>query len=203
MELHDHSHLRDAHRDEDVFVILSWFLSRASLEPSNQACIFQHLYVIMLIIPRDVSLTFGFNLDYRDRTFDNGWFHVTRFSTYHTSDAILGHILLFQLWGWLFSQRLVTIHITRSRNVYSHWWPQSRWCLPRWAFNGARPQGFDCPTIHDFLVDWDRNSYPGRLFSCDSIVDHSFHMTMDSPSRASRVRGIRIVMTLHQASCFS
>ena len=40
MELHDHSHLRDAHRDENVFVILSWSLDGASFEPSNQTCIF-------------------------------------------------------------------------------------------------------------------------------------------------------------------
>ena len=94
MELHDHFHLRDAHQDENVFVFLSWSLNGASLEPSNQARIFRHLYVIMLLIPGDVFLTFGFALDYGDRTFDNGWFHVTRFSTYHTSDAILGHIFV-------------------------------------------------------------------------------------------------------------
>ena len=57
MELYDHSHLWDAHRYEDMFVILSWYLSGASLEPSNQAHIFRHLYVIVLLIPRDVSLT--------------------------------------------------------------------------------------------------------------------------------------------------
>ena len=71
MELHDHSHLRDAHRDEDVFVILSWSLGGASLEPSSQTRIFWHLYVIMLLIPRDISLMFGFDLDYEDRTFDD------------------------------------------------------------------------------------------------------------------------------------
>ena len=71
MELHDHSHLRDAHRDEDVFVILSWSLSGASLEPSSQTRIFfQHLYVIMLLILGDISLMFGFDLDYEDHTFD-------------------------------------------------------------------------------------------------------------------------------------
>ena len=57
MELYDHSHLWDAHRYENMFVILSWYLNGASLEPSNQAHIFRHLYVIMLLIPRDVSLT--------------------------------------------------------------------------------------------------------------------------------------------------
>ena len=85
MELHDHSHLHDAHRDEDVFVILSWSLSRAFLKPPSHHV--RHLYVVMLLIPRDASLTFGFDLDYGDHTF-----HVIRFSTYHISDAILGHI---------------------------------------------------------------------------------------------------------------
>ena len=92
MELHDHSHLRDARWDKDLFVILSWFLSGVSFEPSNQAHIFRHLYVITLLIPGDISLTFGFDLDYEDHIFDDGWFHVTRFPTYHISDVILGHI---------------------------------------------------------------------------------------------------------------
>ena len=35
---------------------------------------------------------FGFDLDYGDRAFDDEWFHVTLFLTYHTSSAILGHI---------------------------------------------------------------------------------------------------------------
>ena len=64
MELHAYPNLRDAHRDEDVFVILSWSPNGASLEPSSQADIFRHLYVTMILIPRDVSLTFGFDLDY-------------------------------------------------------------------------------------------------------------------------------------------
>ena len=71
MELHDHSYLWDAHQDEDVFVILSWSLGGASLESSSQTRIFRHLYVIMLLISGDISLMFGFDLDYRDRTFDN------------------------------------------------------------------------------------------------------------------------------------
>ena len=109
----------------------------------------------------------------------------------------------FQLWKWLFSQRLVTTHITRSRDVYSRWGLQSRWHSPRWAFSRAWPQRFDCPTIRDSLVNWDRSSYPGGLFSCDSLVDHSFDTMMHSPSGVSQVRGIWIVMTFHQASCFS
>ena len=40
IELHTHPHLRDAHRDEDVFVILSWSPGGASLEPSSQTHIF-------------------------------------------------------------------------------------------------------------------------------------------------------------------
>ena len=92
MELYDHSNLRDACRDEGVFVILSWSLSGAHLESSSKARIFRHLYVIMLLILGDVFLTFRFDLDYGNHTFDDGWFHVTPFPTYHISNAILGHI---------------------------------------------------------------------------------------------------------------
>ena len=42
---------------------------------------------------REMFPWLGFDLDYRDHTFDDGWFHATPFSTYHISDAILGHIL--------------------------------------------------------------------------------------------------------------
>ena len=74
--------------------ILSWFPSEASLEPFIQTLIFLHLVAVMLLIPRDVSLMFGFDVDYIYHTFDDGWFHVTRFLTYHIFDAILGHISL-------------------------------------------------------------------------------------------------------------
>ena len=94
MEFHVHPHLRDAHLDEDVFFILSWSPSGASLDSSSQAHIFRHLYVTMLLIPRDVSLTFGFDLDCWDHTFDDGWFHVTQFPTYHIFDVTLGHIFV-------------------------------------------------------------------------------------------------------------
>ena len=70
MELHDHFHLRDAHRDKDMFIILSLSLSGASLEPSSHHV--RHLYAIMLLIPGDVSLTFEFVLGYEDHTFDDG-----------------------------------------------------------------------------------------------------------------------------------
>ena len=63
--------------------------------------------------------------------------------------------------------------------------------------------GFDCPAIHDSSVDWDRGSYPSELFSWDSPLDHSFEMTMDSSNGAFRVRGVWLVVTLHQALWFS
>ena len=40
MELHDHLHLRSMSWDDDVFVTLSWSLSRASLEPFSSTHIF-------------------------------------------------------------------------------------------------------------------------------------------------------------------
>ena len=50
MESHDHPHLWDTRRDDDLFVILLWFPSGASLEPSSQAHIFRHLVVIMFLL---------------------------------------------------------------------------------------------------------------------------------------------------------
>ena len=122
MELHDHSHLRDAHRDNGVFVILSWSLSGAPLEPSNQAHIFRHLYVIMLLILGNISLTFGFDLDYRDHTFDDGWFHVTPFPTYHISDAILGHISIsIEIYRFSWSCMLVPTYEIRIETMTLQW----------------------------------------------------------------------------------
>ena len=50
-----------------------------SVEPFRQVHISRHLVAVMLLIPGDVSLTFGFDLDYGDRTFDDGWLKVTWF----------------------------------------------------------------------------------------------------------------------------
>ena len=79
---------------------------------------FQHLYAIMLLILGDVSLTFEFVLGYGDHRFDDGWFHVTQFSAYHISGAMLGHIP--------FRMRFMDLHglawsspITRYT---SRWW---------------------------------------------------------------------------------
>ena len=96
MELHDHFHLWDTHRDDDLFVILPWSLSGVSLGPFNQAHTFWHLDIIMLLLSGYVLLMFGFDptvdLGDIDHTFDDGWFDVVWFSTYSTSDSILGHI---------------------------------------------------------------------------------------------------------------
>ena len=50
------------------------------------------------------------------------------------------------------------------------------------------------------LFWWDRGGYPNRLFSWDSLVDHSFQMTMDSYSKVFWVRGVWLIMTSCQAS---
>ena len=96
MELHARPHLWDTHRGDDLFVILSWFSGGVPLEPFGQTHTFQHLDVVILLL-RDTSLLIRgsdstVDLDYEDHTFDDGWFQVTRFLTYHISDAILGHI---------------------------------------------------------------------------------------------------------------
>ena len=56
-----------------------------------------YLDIIMLFLLGDASLMFGpdsvVGLDYRDHTFDDGWFEVICFFlNYHTSGVILGHI---------------------------------------------------------------------------------------------------------------
>ena len=47
MELHDRPHLRNTHRDKDLFIILSWSSSGALLEPFSLAHIFRHSDVII------------------------------------------------------------------------------------------------------------------------------------------------------------
>ena len=54
MELHDHFHLRDTHRDDDLFVNLSWSLSGASFKPFSHAHTFWYLDVLMLLLLRDI-----------------------------------------------------------------------------------------------------------------------------------------------------
>ena len=96
IELHTHPHLRDAHRDEDVFVILSWSPSWASLGSFSQAHTFWYLDILMLLLLRDA---FWYVDSFRL------WIWMTRithlmmdnlrlsdFSIYHTFDVILGHI---------------------------------------------------------------------------------------------------------------
>ena len=83
---------------------LSWSPSGASLEPFSQTRIFWYFYVIMLLLPGDVSLMFGFDsvvdVDEKDHTFDDRWSNVVRFLAYSTSDSILGHILvLVEVYG--------------------------------------------------------------------------------------------------------
>ena len=84
MELHAHPHLWDTRRDDDLFVILSWSCSGASLEPFSQTHTFWHLNVIMFLLLGDALLMFGFDsvmdLDDQDHTFDDGWFDVVQFS---------------------------------------------------------------------------------------------------------------------------
>ena len=63
MGLHDHLHLRDTHRDDDLFVILSLSPSGASLRPFSQAHTFLYLDVLMLLLLRGASLMFGPDLD--------------------------------------------------------------------------------------------------------------------------------------------
>ena len=64
MELHAYPHLRDTRRDDDLFIILSWYPSGASLEPFNQTHTFRHLDVIMILLLEYVSLIYWVQFSY-------------------------------------------------------------------------------------------------------------------------------------------
>ena len=111
MESHDRLHLLDTCRDEDLFIILSWSSSGASLEPLNRV----HTFCIQMsscFLLGDSSLMLGpdsvVDLDYQDHTFDNGWFEVVR-------SFDLSHIWC-HTWAYF---------PFRSRFVYSHWFAWS------------------------------------------------------------------------------
>ena len=96
MELHAYHHLRNSCRDDDPFIILLWFPRGASLGPSSQAHTFLHLVVIMFLI---LGYAFWFVGPIQLRTWMVRITHLVMenfvpsdFLTYHTSDAILGHI---------------------------------------------------------------------------------------------------------------
>ena len=96
MELHDHLYLWDTHRDDDLFVILSWSPNGASFGPFSQAHTFWYLDVLMLLLLR---YAFWYVDSIKLWTWMTTITHLViddlvpyDFSTYHTSDAILGHI---------------------------------------------------------------------------------------------------------------
>ena len=183
--MHDHPQLRDARWVDDLTSLCLDSLVEPFLSHSIRPIFSDVVMILRCSYLRCIDSRIITSVKYR---LDLLYVPIESFLSYQDRwDAlvvILGYIPPFQLWRWLFSQRLITIHITQSRDVYSHWWSQSRWCLPRWAFNRARPQRFDWPTIRDSSVDWDRSSYLGGLFSCDSPVDHSFDTTMHSPQQS-------------------
>ena len=105
--MHAHPHLWDTRRDDDMFVILSWSSSGASLEPFSQIHTFRPLDVIILLLPRD-----GFwpadliQLQIWMTRITHLMMDVSRsfdFPTYRTPGAILGifsphYLLAFSFW---------------------------------------------------------------------------------------------------------
>ena len=59
----------------------------------------------------------------------------------------------FLLWRWSSSHKAITIFFIQLRDIYSHYWLQYRWFMPRWAFKGAWPLGFDCLITYDSSID--------------------------------------------------
>ena len=96
MELHDHLHLRDTRWDDDLFIILSWSPIGASLKPSSQTPFFLHLVVIMFLILGYSFWSVGpiqlwtWMTRIAHSMMDN--LISSSFPTYHTVDAIPGHI---------------------------------------------------------------------------------------------------------------
>ena len=84
------------------FLILSWFLDGVISDTDSHIIISGEYMSDLLYIPAELFSS------HQDRLDD--------------LVAILGHISLFQPWRWLFSHRAVTVFITQSRDVYSHYW---------------------------------------------------------------------------------
>ena len=114
------------HQGDDLFVILSWSSDGVHLESFGQTHIFRHLDVVILLI-RDTYILIrrsnsAVGLDYRDHTFDDGLFHVTRFPTCHTSDAILGHISIsIEIYRFSWSCMLVPTYEIRIETMTLQW----------------------------------------------------------------------------------
>ena len=91
------------------------------------------------------------------RVFDDRWFHATRSATYHTSDAILGHISIsIEIYGSSWSCMLILICETYAEmTIYS--------LSSRWFLSGAYRE--PSRQAHAFrCLDVDMLSSEGRLF---------------------------------------
>ena len=118
--------------------ILSWFPSEASLEPFIQTLIFLHLVAVMLLIPRDVSLMFGFDVDYIYHTFDDGWFEVIQFFDLPYIYVILGHISVsIEIYRSSWSHMILTTHEMHVKLIV--------YCylimIPQWSLSWAIQSG--------------------------------------------------------------
>ena len=136
---------------------------------------FQHLYAIMLLILGDVSLTFEFVLGYGDHTFDDGWFHVTRFPIYHTSMPYWGifpfQLRVIDLHGATWSLPLTRCTPRRGRVRYFI-------MIPQWSLSWATKSSCLTFVCHHascsgrrFLNVWVRFRLRGLHISCYPIFD--------------------------------
>ncbi|RVW90203.1 hypothetical protein CK203_041984 [Vitis vinifera] len=96
------------------------------------------------------------------------------FPTYHTSDAILGHIS----YSVKICRSSLICMIIPSYKIYLR-------CKDFHIIISVEYMSdlLYIPWSYSRVIRIDRN-YPSSLFSCDSPMDHSFEMTMDSSSRA-------------------
>ena len=140
MELHDHLHLRDTHRDDDLFVNLLWSASRAFFGPFNHAHTFWYLDVLMLLRLRD---TFW----YVDSI--NLWTWMTRIThlvmdDWVSSDFFRPTTHLMPYWGiFPFRLRFVDLHWFAWSSTFmrymSSWWFVF---ILRWFLSGVFLESF-------------------------------------------------------------
>ena len=206
IDLYDHPHLRDTCWVNDLLLFchdspMGSFLSHSVrfilsdivviLWWSYLRCIKSHIIISVEYMSNLLYISMGLFLSHRNRL--------------DALVAILGHISLFLTWRGFFSHIPYSLHYLTEGYLFALLDAISM-IFAEMSSQRSTTFGFwlpHYPWLFSRLVCWDRGSYPSGLFSWDSPIDHSFEMTMASSSRAFRVRGVRLIVTLRQTSWFS
>ena len=183
--------------------IFPWFSDGAFLEAFSQACIFWYCHDSWVELSQMHRLPHPHSSGVQVRSPKHSHWVILHQDRVDPSCYTGAHSPISAVEMIVFSKTCYSPHYSVKGCLFALLATIPMIFFSRWAFSRAWPQGLYHPTIYDSSVDWDCGSYLGGLFSWDSLEDHSFEMTMDSSSITSRVKGIRIVMTLHQTTCFS